>query len=151
MRWPSDSSRAERVHELVQAEQLADEAEHPLVALARDVPHHALPVEARGQRVIPPELRALAEHDADPADVAHALAHRGPCRARAPRRVGREQAREQLDGGALARAVRARVGDDLAAPHVEVDSLQRVDPHHRRVQQVLEQRRAAAPSAARCR
>ena len=47
-----------------------------VVASARDIPDDALPLEAGRDRVVPPELGALAEDDADPADVARPLAHR---------------------------------------------------------------------------
>ena len=74
------------VEELVQPEQLLDHAEHPLVALARDVPDDALPLEARRHRLVPPQLGALAEDDADAADVARAVAHRVHPQRRAPSR-----------------------------------------------------------------
>ena len=80
----------QRAEDVVQAEQLAHQAEHALVARPRDVPDDALPLEARGDRMIPPQLGALAEDDADAADVAHPVAHRvhaqraDACRDRAP-------------------------------------------------------------------
>src|SRR5260221_94253 len=51
--------------DVVEVEQLAHQAEHPFVARARDVPDDALPLEAGGDRVIPPQLGPLAEDHAD--------------------------------------------------------------------------------------
>ena len=61
--------------------------------------------------------------------------------------VRRQQTREQLDGGALAGAVRAGVGDDLAAADGQVDAAQRLDDSHFGAQQVAQDVAAAAPSA----
>ena len=63
------------VEDVVEAEQLAHQAEHALVARVGNAPHHSLPLEAGGDGVIPPQLGALAEHDADVAYVADAIAH----------------------------------------------------------------------------
>ena len=61
------------MEELADAEQLLDEAEHPLVTLPRDLPYHALPLEAGRHRLVPPQLGALAEHHADAPHVPDAL------------------------------------------------------------------------------
>ena len=86
--------------------------------------------------MIPPQLGALAEDDADAADVAHAVAHRVHAQRANGARVGRQQSRQQLDRGALAGAVRARVGDDLAAFDGQVDAAQRLDASHLGTQEV---------------
>ena len=83
MRWPRLSSRT-RVRKMSSSPSSSrTRPEHALVARPRDVPDDALPLEAGGDRMVPPQLGALAEDDADAPDVAHAVAHRVHARARA--------------------------------------------------------------------
>jgi hypothetical protein len=77
--------------------------------------------------VIPPQLGPLTEDDADTPDVAHPIVHRIHAQRLDATRIGGEQPRQQLDGRALAGAVRAGVSHDFAAPHSQVDTPQRLD------------------------
>ena len=129
----------ECMEDVVEAEQLAHQAEHALVARPRDVPHHALPFERRRDGVIPPQLGALAEDHTDAADVAHAVAHRIHAERAHAAGVRSEQTRQELDRGALAGAVRAGVGDHLAASDGQVDAAQRLHQSDARSQQVADQ------------
>ena len=80
----------ERVEDVVQAEQVAHQSQHAVVALLGDVPDDALPFEARRDGMVPPQLGALAEHDADAADVPYPVTDgvhaegADACRRRAP-------------------------------------------------------------------
>ena len=83
--------------------------------------------EGVGERQVPPELRALTEHDADAAREGDALGHRlEPAHAHAPR-GGIEHAGEHLERGGLARAVGADVAERLSPLHGEVDAVDGVD------------------------
>src|SRR5262249_31915900 len=88
--------------------------------------------------VVVPELGALAEHHADAANVAHALAHRvhAQCAHRAA--IGRENPRQQLDRGALAGAVWPRVGDDLATADAQIHVAQCLDLTDRRAHHIAQ-------------
>ena len=108
------------------------------VAVARDVPDHALPLEAGRDRLVPPELRPLPENHAYASDVADPVLH--GVHAQATDRAGgrRQHAGEELDRRGLARAVGAGVGDDLAMADREVDPPQRVDLADDRAEEVPE-------------
>src|SRR5262249_61334524 len=75
------------------------------------------------EREIPPELRALAEHDADVPGQPRALRHR--LEAADPHRSARriENPREHLQGRRLAGAVGPDVADHLAALDNEIDPI----------------------------
>ena len=77
---------------------------------------------------VPPELRALAEHDADGFHVLAALAPGNEAvDANLAARTGHQDAGEHLDGGGLAGAVGADVADHLAAVDREADAVHRGD------------------------
>jgi hypothetical protein len=74
---------------------------------------------AKGQ--VPPQLRALPEHDADPAREGDALAHRiEPADANVPA-ARHQDAGEHLDRRRLARTVRTQVADHLTGSDLERD------------------------------
>ena len=107
----------ELAHRLIEeggeVEQLGETAQIRRVAVGRHAIDVAEQFEAVDQRQVPPELRALAEDDADPRREALALLPRHqPGDRRAPA-AGDEDAGEHLDRGALARAVRPDIADHL--------------------------------------
>ena len=126
------------VEELVDAQELLDEGEHGLVAVAGDVPDHPLPLEAGRDRLVPPELGPLPEDYADASHVAHPVLHGVHAQAAHRAGGGRQDAGEELHGRGFPRAVGAGVGDDLAAADGQVDPPQGVDLAHDRAEQVPE-------------
>ncbi len=68
----------------------------------------------------------LLEHDAEPCQRTHRVVLHLHPHDRDPPRVGHEQAAEDLEQRGLARAVRPQQRDELAAPHVERDAVQRM-------------------------
>ncbi|MNI45181.1 hypothetical protein D3C73_995970 [compost metagenome] len=78
------------------------------------------------QGQIPPQLRALPEHDADLPGQRFALRHRvEPTDGHAPR-TWHQDACQHLDGGGLARAVGSYVPDRFPRLHRKVDATDRV-------------------------
>jgi hypothetical protein len=103
------------VEERLEAEQLDELGQVLAVALGRHAVDVLQEVERVAQRQIPPELRALAEDDADATRELDAVALRiEPRHPDVPRRRD-EDAREHLDRRRLPRAVGPDVADDLAA------------------------------------
>jgi len=84
--------------------------------------------EGLGQRQVPPQLAALAEHDADAAGQLAALADRLEPGDSHEAGGGHQYPGEHLDGRRLAGPVRADVADALAARHGEADAVD--GPHH---------------------
>src|SRR4029077_11689404 len=102
-------------------------------------------VESVGDRQIPPELSALAEDHPDPRDVTDSIAPRREPVHFASARQWLQDARENLDGGGFAGAVRSDEAEQLAAFEREADSLERLDDSIAALEQSLD----AAPGAGR--
>ncbi len=116
-----------RLDERVEVEQLAALREPRCVLGGGNAVDVAQQRERITERQIPPELRALAEHDADPARELQALGHRLVA-AHARESAGRIQhAREHLERRRFSGAVRADVAERLAALHGEVDAVDGAD------------------------
>jgi hypothetical protein len=104
---------------------------HQLVARARkaqgiDAVQVAQQVEAIAHGQVPPQLRALPEDHADAGHMALAVGERiAPVHLHATA-VGPQDARQDLDGGGLARAIGADEAQQLAALQRERHALQRL-------------------------
>ena len=115
------------VEERVEVEEPAAAGQAGGVVRGRHAVHVAQQRERVGERQIPPELGALAEHDADPARQAEALGHRLEAADPHVAGGGVQHAGEHLQGGRLARAVRPDIAERLAALHGQVDVVHRGD------------------------
>ncbi len=102
------------IQELVQPEQLAKEPEIGPVASLRNAVDVAEQIERIPQRQVPPQLGALAEHDADPLRYSRATAMRGEAEYLRPTGARDQDAGQHLDGRRLAGAIRSKTGDHLA-------------------------------------
>ena len=112
----------QQVRQIEQRDQLVERAP---VAPGLDAVDRAVALERVGDRDVPDELVALAHHQRDAAqEVAFARPRLEAEHARAARaRI--EQAREHLERGRLAGAVRAEEADDFAGRDFEVDRADR--------------------------
>ena len=127
IRWPSDSWRT-GVASNSSSPSSDRHSRKPRRVLGRRHPVDvAQQLERVAQRQIPPQLRPLAEHDADAQREARTVGHR-PETAHAHRAAARRQhAGHHLERGRLAGAVRADVADHLAAIDREIDAVDRRD------------------------
>ena len=97
------------------------------VCLRRDAIDVAQEVEALDHRQVPPKLGALAEDDADAADVTLPVTPRGQAIHLARSTRGVQDSGEDLDGGRLPRSVGTDIAHKFAAFDVEVDTVQGAD------------------------
>ena len=104
-----------RTQKRVEIEQLAHTANVVRVALGRHTINVAQQLERIDQRQIPPQLCPLAEHDADALSQLLASAVRHHTQHLHLSAARDQNARQHLDGGRLARPVRAQTADHLAA------------------------------------
>ena len=104
----------EGVEQILDVKEFADGVECFAVTVVGNVPDDALPFEALDDGLIPPELRAIAKHDAEAAHERDAvILRREPEHGdRAVRRV--EHAGEDLHCRAFSGTVGPRVGDEFA-------------------------------------
>src|SRR5262249_26236529 len=114
-----------RADKVVQVEQLAEARQVGFVARALDSIHLGNQLERLDQGEVPPELAALAEHDADVERILLALAPGNQPGYLDGTRRRRQDASEHFDRRRLAGAVWADIAKQLALVDAEADAVDR--------------------------
>src|SRR5438874_13228795 len=88
--------------------------------------------------MVPPQLGALAENDADAPDVPYAVVYRVHAQCADAAAIGGQESAQEFDCGAFASPVWPGIRDHLAPTDGQVDAAQRLDDSHFGMQQVAE-------------
>jgi hypothetical protein len=143
MRWPREEPPADHGQQLFEIEQLLEAAQRLLVAHLRDAVDLVQQHQRLAHRDVPPQLRALAEDDADRARVLNPLPVRDDAVDTHFARARHQDAGQQLDRRRLAGPDRPHVGQGLAGLDRQVDVVHRDAVGEAPREEVLERAREA--------
>src|SRR5258707_1014941 len=117
----------------------------PPVLRVRNIVNVPQQIESVGDRQVPPQLGALAEHHSDPRNVTDSIAPRREAIHFASAREWLAESPKKFFGGGFSCAVRSDESEQLAAFEREADSLERLDDAIAALEQTLN----TAPRAGR--